>query len=533
MRAYHPGPTLFLAMAATLVFCAPARADEERPPHVPPPVGLPPAPPDATPEPRPAEERPVPAAPADPATLARARTLVAALAAAEDEPARRDLLAIGAPALSPLAEALPGAAADLDAFARLAGAFDAILRNRLQDLDAKLGKLERDRAEAQPGEPLQGLSGEAAAIVEAVERDVLDAAGYAAAFELFRPGGARDELSALARGELLQDLRKRFEAEAAAVAGSAGERERLIAHLAGLAYLAGPLLLTSLGDVAGAPPADGTAAAAARDIATAARDRMAARLTALLGDAGFARRVAAAESLFRLGDVARPALEGLAARKDATAHERHEAKRLLQRIRWSISEELYERIGGLLEGYEDLAWRERRRIAYEVEKQGGPEAVPALRKILGQDPSAGVRVVAAEGLVRLGDPLGREYLERAHLALPMQQSPEMKAAIAMDQGIKYLQIKRYDKALKEFEAVLAVQPRSDIGFYNLACTYALMGDVERGLDCLEKAVACGFVDWRHMEKDRDLDALRSSPRYRKVLEDLQRANPDPDEKRTP
>jgi len=53
--------------------------------------------------------------------------------------------------------------------------------------------------------------------------------------------------------------------------------------------------------------------------------------------------------------------------------------------------------------------------------------------------------------------------------------------------------------------------------YNLACLYAIRGDIDRGLDHLERAVSLN-VDVREWAKsDSDLQKLRSSERFRKLI----------------
>ena len=56
--------------------------------------------------------------------------------------------------------------------------------------------------------------------------------------------------------------------------------------------------------------------------------------------------------------------------------------------------------------------------------------------------------------------------------------------------------------------------------YDIACAYAVLGEKKNALDWLEKAVALGWKDLVHLEKDSDLDSLRSEERYKKLTEKL-------------
>lgn len=51
-------------------------------------------------------------------------------------------------------------------------------------------------------------------------------------------------------------------------------------------------------------------------------------------------------------------------------------------------------------------------------------------------------------------------------------------------------------------------------YYNLCCTYALLGDKTRAINCFEKAVRAGYVNYAHIMEDSDLDALRGEARFR-------------------
>jgi adenylate cyclase len=51
----------------------------------------------------------------------------------------------------------------------------------------------------------------------------------------------------------------------------------------------------------------------------------------------------------------------------------------------------------------------------------------------------------------------------------------------------------------------------------VACVYALLGQVEQAIDCLEKAVQHGFGHKGWLENDSDLNSVRSHPRFQALL----------------
>lgn len=53
--------------------------------------------------------------------------------------------------------------------------------------------------------------------------------------------------------------------------------------------------------------------------------------------------------------------------------------------------------------------------------------------------------------------------------------------------------------------------------YNLACSYALMGQKEKALNSLTKAIDLGYNDIKHLREDHDLDAIKNDPRFATLL----------------
>lgn len=64
------------------------------------------------------------------------------------------------------------------------------------------------------------------------------------------------------------------------------------------------------------------------------------------------------------------------------------------------------------------------------------------------------------------------------------------------------------------------EPRNPHAHYNLACSYALNGQVGRAATALERAISLGYRDFRWIARDPDLSALRGHPRYRRIKEQI-------------
>ena len=77
---------------------------------------------------------------------------------------------------------------------------------------------------------------------------------------------------------------------------------------------------------------------------------------------------------------------------------------------------------------------------------------------------------------------------------------------------------RLDLALEAMERLLAVHPTEGIGLYNLACYSALAGDAERAVKLLERAVAAEEEFREHARSEADLDPIRGTPEFRRIIE---------------
>jgi serine/threonine protein kinase/tetratricopeptide (TPR) repeat protein len=73
------------------------------------------------------------------------------------------------------------------------------------------------------------------------------------------------------------------------------------------------------------------------------------------------------------------------------------------------------------------------------------------------------------------------------------------------------------KALEWANRALAVDPEDSGMLYNIACLYAKLGETEDALNCLERAVKCGFGLKGWIENDPDLISLHAHPRFQALL----------------
>ena len=84
-------------------------------------------------------------------------------------------------------------------------------------------------------------------------------------------------------------------------------------------------------------------------------------------------------------------------------------------------------------------------------------------------------------------------------------------------GAALCQLGQAERGLEWARRALVTEPEEPSVFYNVACLHALQGQTEEAIDCLEKAVQCGFAHKEWIEHDSDLESLRSHPRFQAVL----------------
>jgi serine/threonine protein kinase/Flp pilus assembly protein TadD len=74
-----------------------------------------------------------------------------------------------------------------------------------------------------------------------------------------------------------------------------------------------------------------------------------------------------------------------------------------------------------------------------------------------------------------------------------------------------------ERSIEWGRRALEMDSRDPAILYNVACSYALLGEADQATELLEKAVDCGFGFKAWIEHDTDLTSLRSSPRFQALL----------------
>jgi tetratricopeptide (TPR) repeat protein len=77
--------------------------------------------------------------------------------------------------------------------------------------------------------------------------------------------------------------------------------------------------------------------------------------------------------------------------------------------------------------------------------------------------------------------------------------------------------KLYD-ALNHFESVIRLNPDYNPSIYfNIACVYARLSNIEESISWLRKATKMGYNNWDVIKTDKDLGNIRSSEGYKEII----------------
>ncbi len=61
-------------------------------------------------------------------------------------------------------------------------------------------------------------------------------------------------------------------------------------------------------------------------------------------------------------------------------------------------------------------------------------------------------------------------------------------------------------------------PKDRAVHYNLACSYSCTGNLNESVKELSRAIALGYRDFEHMQCDPDLDAVRKTKAFKRLME---------------
>ena len=117
--------------------------------------------------------------------------------------------------------------------------------------------------------------------------------------------------------------------------------------------------------------------------------------------------------------------------------------------------------------------------------------------------------------------LGRRFqigVYEAHLAVEPDDAEVLEAL-----GHVLTRAGRHREGLAADRRLVELKPDEPVAHYNLACSLALVGDLDEAFSRLRTAMQMGFRDVAFIRKDRDLKPLRGDPRFEALLAEFSAA----------
>jgi Flp pilus assembly protein TadD len=89
-------------------------------------------------------------------------------------------------------------------------------------------------------------------------------------------------------------------------------------------------------------------------------------------------------------------------------------------------------------------------------------------------------------------------------------------------GDDYTRRGNFVAGLKVDEQLSQLRPTDSLVQYNLACSYSLTGNFNQAVAALDKALDLGYRDFKWLNQDPDLAAVREHPLYKKIVGKVRR-----------
>jgi TolB-like protein len=127
-------------------------------------------------------------------------------------------------------------------------------------------------------------------------------------------------------------------------------------------------------------------------------------------------------------------------------------------------------------------------------------------------------------LEKLGRPDVQEAMHRAMRAIDRHLEVEPEDGRALQLGaVQAAKLGDARRAEELAERALAARPNEFAAYYNIACAFAVLGQHERALDLLDRAVRHGRGNLEWIGNDPDFDSVRGHPRFVEIVGRLQAA----------
>jgi tetratricopeptide (TPR) repeat protein len=83
--------------------------------------------------------------------------------------------------------------------------------------------------------------------------------------------------------------------------------------------------------------------------------------------------------------------------------------------------------------------------------------------------------------------------------------------------IRLFQAGKFKECEPVLREILEIDPRNNVAWYNLACYHSRVGQKDKAIESLNKAVEYGYSAFGHLQRDPDLEPIRKTSGFKKLL----------------
>lgn len=98
----------------------------------------------------------------------------------------------------------------------------------------------------------------------------------------------------------------------------------------------------------------------------------------------------------------------------------------------------------------------------------------------------------------------------------IRHSPDFFEALSV-LGDLYTRAGYYEKGLEIDKRLTRMRPNDGAVLYNLACSYSLLGDIDRSLEAIKRSLSLGYDELEYLQQDDDLRNLRQDARFQEYF----------------
>ncbi len=122
-------------------------------------------------------------------------------------------------------------------------------------------------------------------------------------------------------------------------------------------------------------------------------------------------------------------------------------------------------------------------------------------------------------LAKLYEKKGDEDNAIAEYEKTLSMKPDFSPSLS-SLALLYSGKKEYDTSISYFKKMIELHPNNTSLYYNIACLYSKQNKIQESLDWLRTAIQNGYNKWSLIKTDKDLDNIRDSSGYRKIISDM-------------